>query len=397
MFMDLVNSYKDDFPFFKKSQTIYLDSSAMTLRPQQVIDSVTEYYSKIGTNIFRSEHELSKIASGLFEEARGKVASLIGATNKEIIFSHNCSDSINMLVELLELSKEDQVINSVIDHHSNHLPYLNRSQLITVGLTDNAKIDVEGIERKITQHTKLIAINMVSNVTGELQPFKEIIQIAKKHDVLTFLDASQAASHMKINVKELDCDFLAFSSHKCFGPSGTGILYGKYDLLNKFKPKRFGGGMVRKIAKEKIDYKDPPYIFEVGTPAIESVIGFSAALDYIMEVGQEVISHRLKELNRYFLSEFKKLDKFKLLFPKSEGGMPIFAITPCKGLSLEAFSHIISNRNNIAFSSGFQCCQTLYNYYDIKDGSMRFSFHFYNDKADADFLLKALNECSTIL
>jgi cysteine desulfurase/selenocysteine lyase len=391
------NSYKEDFPFFRKSQTIYLDSGAMTLRPSQVIEAVSDYYTNIGSNIFRGEHELSKVASGLFEEARSKVANLIGATSKEIIFTHNCSDSINMLAELLELSKEDQVINSVLDHHSNHLPYLRRSNLITVGLSADGKIDVREIESKITKQTKLIAINMVSNVTGETQPFREVIQIAKKHGILTFLDASQAASHMKINVKELDCDFLAFSSHKCFGPSGTGILYGKYDLLTKFEPKRLGGGMVRKLTGEKTEYKDPPYIFEVGTPAIESVIGFSAAIDYIMEIGQDAIAARLSELNKYFLTQLKQLDKFKLLFPKSEAGMPIFAISPIKGLPLEGLAHIISMRHNIAFSTGFQCCQTLYNHYGMKDGSMRFSFHLYNDKDDADALLKALAECSAIL
>lgn len=285
------------------------------------------------------------------------------------------------------------VICSLLEHHSNYLPWLNNANILTVNLNDDGTIDLIELEKLLKENkVKLVSITALSNVTGNVQPIKEICQIAHKYKALVNLDCCQFAPHYKINVKDIDCDFLTLSAHKMCGPSGLGIIYGKKDLLLKCKKAKYGGGMVdRIIDNEDIRYKEIPYCFEAGTPAIENILGFASAIRYYLSYGYDNITKRNKELNDYFYKKILASKNIELIFPISKKHAPIFTFKfKNKDLNLNYVAKILSDSANICISSGYQCCQPLYN--SVKEkGGIRVSLQFYNTEEEIDYFFNIID------
>lgn len=391
------SSFKKDFPIFENRDFIYFDNASTTFKPKQVIDQVINFYTAHTSNVARGNNKLVEITSLAFEGVREKVATFIGSKKSEIVFALNGTDAINLLADGLKLNEEDEVILSSLEHHSACLPFIMKCKATFVNLTESGVIDLEHLRLCITKKTKLIIITYVSNVTGVVQPVEEVISIAKEKGVLTFVDAAQAASHFAINVSKLNCDFLTFSSHKMFGPSGVGVLFGRSWLLEKLLPNRFGGGMVNLIEKNNISFRPPPERFEAGTPNIEGILGFGAAIDYFSQQGWGSIKAKLLSLEDHFQVLLKQQSAIYSLFPMSDKHCPIFTISPrAKKISIYDISRILSDKYNIYVNVGYQCCQPLYKNFNLS-GGIRISMHIYNELSEIELFFEAINDLRIFL
>lgn len=384
---------RKDFPMLKSS-IIYFDNSSTSLKPYSVLDSITEFYTKCTSNAYRGSYINSEYISLKIDETRELVATMLNCSPREVIFTSNCTDSINQLVRMLNINKKSQVICSLLEHHSNYLPWLNSANILTVNLKNDGTINLTELEKLLKENNKvkLVSITALSNVTGNVQPIKEICQIAHNYKALVNLDCCQFASHYKINVKDIDCDFLTLSAHKMCGPSGLGIIYGKKELLLKCKKAKYGGGMVDRIVdNEDIRYKEIPYCFEAGTPAIENILGFASAIRYYLSYGYDNITKRNKELNDYFYKRILASKNIELIFPISKKHAPIFTFKlKNKDLNLNYVAKILSDSANICVSSGYQCCQPLYN--SVKEkGGIRVSLQFYNTEEEIDYFFDIID------
>lgn len=381
-----------DFPMLE-SNIIYFDNSSTSLKPYSVLESITEFYTKYTSNAYRGSYINSEYISLKIDETRELVATMLNCSPREVIFTSNCTDSINQLVKMVNINKRTKVICSLLEHHSNYLPWLNNANILTVNLNDDGTIDLIELEKLLKENkVKLVSVTALSNVTGNVQPIKEICQIAHKYKALVNLDCCQFAPHYKINVKDIDCDFLTLSAHKMCGPSGLGVIYGKKDLLLKCKKAKYGGGMVdRIIDDEDIRYKEIPYCFEAGTPAIENILGFASAIRYYLSYGYDNIAKRNRELNDYFYKKALASKNIELIFPISKNHAPIFTFKlKNKDLNLNYVAKILSDSANICVSSGYQCCQPLYN--SVKEkGGIRVSLQFYNTEEEIDYFFNIID------
>ena len=370
------HNIRKDFPMLK-SNIIYFDNSSTSLKPFSVLDNITEFYTKYTSNAYRGSYINSEYVSLKIDETRELVATLLNCSPREVIFSSNCTDSINQLVRMLNVNKKNKIICSMLEHHSNFLPWLNNAKILIVNLKDDGTINLSELERLLKENkVKLVSITALSNVTGNVQPIKEICQISHKYKVFVNLDCCQFAPHYKINVKDIDCDFLTLSAHKMCGPSGLGIIYGKKELLLKCKKAKYGGGMVDRIVNnEEIRYKEIPYCFEAGTPAIENILGFASAIRYYLSYGYDNITKR----------------NIELIFPISKNHAPIFTFKlKNSDLNLNYVAKILSDSANICVSSGYQCCQPLYN--SVKEkGGIRVSLQFYNTEEEIDYFFNIID------
>ena len=289
-----MNQYKKDFPVFSYHPDLaYLDSAASSLKCQKVIDKLDLYYKHLGVNVHRGVYGLSYEATDLYEQSRNIVADFINAKFEEIVFTRGCSSALNLVAlsyGMDFIKAGDEVIVSELEHHSNLLPWMNvckktGATLKYIPLTSEGRITVENFKSVLTEKTKLVAINHVSNVMGYISPLKEIISLAHAVNAVVVCDGAQAVPHMKVDVKALDCDFYAFSGHKMCGPTGIGVLYGKKSLLDKMNPIEFGGDMADEVELTNATYKDTPYKFETGTPIIAEAIALGDACQYLDSVG----------------------------------------------------------------------------------------------------------------
>lgn len=389
---------RKDFPLLvKEPEYIYFDSASTTHKPALVIESVTRYYGEYSSNIHRSVHRHAEAATIAFENTRELTAAFIHADKNEIIFTHNCTDAINLVAHLLKLTKRDEVVCSIAEHHSNYLPWLNNASLVTIELDKNGVIDLDQLKRALSPKTKLLALSYVSNATGNIQPVREAIRIAKARGVLTLIDAAQAIGHFPIDVQDLGCDFLVFSAHKMLGPSGVGIMYARQEWLNAVSPVRFGGGMVNHIDAGVANFKAPPHGFEAGTPNIEGVIAFGKALHYFLLHGFDVIEGHLNDLESYFKKRLVESPYIKSAFPIASRHVPIFTFMPmCARIDLNQLGRVLSDTYQIALSVGVQCCQPLYQTYSL-EGAIRASLYVYNTKAEIDRFFAAIDEMKVFL
>lgn len=380
-----MKSIREDFPMLKDN-IIYFDNASTSLKPYSVLESIQDFYIKHTSNAYRGSYINSEYISLKIDECRELVATMLNCSSREVIFTCNCTDSINQLVHMLNLKKNDKVICSVLEHHSNILPWFNNANTLIVGTTEEGIIDLEELEELLCNNkVKIVSISALSNITGNVQPIKEICELTHKYGSLVNLDCCQYAPHFQIDVKKINCDFLTLSAHKMCGPSGLGVLYGKKELLLKCKKAKYGGGMVDRIVDiTNIRYKEIPYCFEAGTPAIENILGFASAIRYYLSLGYNSISSINKELEDYFYKKVKKSKNIELLFPVAKNHVPIFTFKlKNKELNLNYVAKILSDSANICVSSGYQCCQPLYN--SIKEkGGIRISLQFYNTKEEID-------------
>jgi cysteine desulfurase / selenocysteine lyase len=394
-------NFRKDFSIFRKEfdrkKIIYLDSAATALKPKNVIERVLQFYEHETSNIARGNHFLSELNSQAVEEVRSKTASFIKAKSDEIVFTQNATDSINLVASGLNLTKNDEVILSVLEHHSNLLPWLQKASVKLLRVDPSGIIDLKHLETLISPKTKLIALSYASNVTGNIQPVEEVIKIAKKNKLFTLIDAAQVMSHFPVDVSKLDCDFLAFSSHKMFGPSGLGILYAKKKVQNFLVPQKFGGGMANKVTLDNVTFQPFPHCFEAGTPNIEGILGFGCTIDYILERGFENITSYLNYLENYAKEALSKLD-FIELFPMCENKhLPIFTfVSKNPNVNLEYITQILSDSFKVIVRGGLHCAQLYYGEMNLH-GGIRVSLQIYNTKKDIDRFVKALKKIKNFL
>ena len=312
---------KEDFPLLQNQDIAYLDSGATTQKPKQVIEKIKKFYENYNANPHRGAYTLSMEATEVYENTRTKIAEFINAKHREeIIFSKNASESLNLIAYsygMENLKKDEEVVISIMEHHSNLVPWqkvckVTGSNLKYMYINDEFELSDEEIEEKITDKTKIVGITHVSNVLGTINNVKKIIQYAHKKGAVVVLDASQSIPHMKIDVQDLDADFVVFSGHKMLAPLGIGILYGKREILNKMSPFLMGGDMIEYVYEQETTFAPLPNKFEAGTQNVEGVVGLGAAIDYIQNIGYEKIQEIEDEIVSYAREELKKLDYITL-------------------------------------------------------------------------------------
>lgn len=389
----MLNDIRKNFKILNNDNNFtYFDNSSTSLKPDLVINEMEDYYSNYMSNAYRGDYKNSEYVSLKLDECRSMVSTLLNCSENEIIFTMNCTDSINLIANMLRINKRDTVVTSILEHHSNLLPWIEKSKVKVIDVKDG-EIDLVELENFLKSNkVKLISLTALSNVTGNIQPIKEICEIAHKYNSLVLLDCCQYVPHMDIDVKEIDCDFLVLSAHKMCGPTGVGVIYGKKKLLNKCKIVKFGGGMVDKIVDlSNIRYKDVPYCFEAGTPQIENILGFNQALRFYLSIGYDVIKEKNRELNDYFIKKLGRSKKVKLIFDLGKKHAPIFTLKlNNKELNIHYVAKILSDSKNICVSAGYQCCQPLYNHVS-EPGGIRVSLQFYNTKEEIDYFFDVID------
>lgn len=385
---------RSDFPLLESNkELVYLDSAATSIKPQIVIDKINEYYTKYGVNIHRGVYDLSGIATNEYEELRNVVAKFINSKPEEVVYTKGTTDGINKLAYMLEnrINENDEIIVSVLDHHSLIMPWQNialkkKAKLVFVPLNENNQITVENFKKCLNQNTKIVALTHVSNVLGVISPVKEITKLAHEVGAIVVLDGAQSVPHMKVDVKDLDVDFLAFSGHKMMAPTGTGILYGKYKLLNSLEPAEFGGDMNDGVEKYSSTYKDAPEKFEAGTQNIEGVIAFKKAIDYLSNLGLENVHKHSKELAKYVVEQIKDNPLVELYTKNPESGIVTFNIKDVHPHDVATFL----SSYNICIRAGHHCAQLITHHLGCM-GTVRASFYIYNTLEDAKKLVEAIN------
>ena len=390
---------KKDFPLLENENITYLDSGATTQKPIQVIKAVEEFYQKYNANPHRGAYSLSVEATEQYENTRTKIAKFINAKHREeIIFSKNATESLNLIAYsygLDNLKKDDEVVISIMEHHSNLVPWQKMikqtgSKLNYMYINENYEITDEEIENKITDKTKIVGITHVSNVLGTINNVKKIIKYAHKKGAVVIVDASQSIPHMKIDVQDLDADFLVFSGHKMLAPLGIGVLYGKREILNKMTPFLMGGDMIEYVYEQETTFAPLPNKFEAGTQNVEGVIGLGAAIDYIENLGYDKIQEIEHEVISYARQELSKLDYLTLYTtPNKENHSSVISFN-IKGIHPHDVASILDSEG-VCVRSGNHCAQPLMRFLGI-DSTCRASFYIYNTKEDVDKLVKALDK-----
>ncbi|MDE7095366.1 MAG: cysteine desulfurase [Anaeroplasmataceae bacterium] len=391
-----VAKLRKDFPVLEENPELaYLDNAASTLKPNCVIEAVDKYYRELGVNVHRGVYKLSYLATDAYEEARGKVADFINASFDEIVFTRGASSALNLVASSYganTLKPGDEVISTELEHHSSCMPWINVCEktgaiLKYVPLNEEGRITVEAFKSVFTDKTKVVAITYVSNVMGYITPIEEIIAFAHEKGAIVVLDAAQAVPHMPVDVKKLDCDFLAFSGHKLCGPTGIGVLYGKEKLLSKMPPIEFGGDMADDVNPHSMTYKDAPYRFETGTPIIASAIGLGKAIEYVSSIGLEEIAKYEYYLKQKALEGLKKIPNIEIYNESSETGIISFNI---KGVHPHDAASVFDN-NNVCIRAGHHCAQLIIKWLNTV-GTVRASFYFYNTLEDVEKFVQSVKE-----
>lgn len=398
------NKLRKDFPVLdrvvNKNKLVYLDNAATSQKPKSVIDSLTQYYSTYNSNVHRGVHTLSVEATEAYENARVKLSDFIGSIPEEVIWTRNTSESINIVAYGLKnkVSSGDNIVISRMEHHSNLVPWQQLCDQTGASLRYlehnlEGRIDLIDAKAKIDAKTKIIAITHMSNVLGVINPIKEIREMSKKFGSYLVLDGAQSVPHFKVNVNDLDCDFLSFSAHKMLGPTGIGLLYGKEELLNEMPPFYFGGDMISEVSYETAKWNDLPYKFEAGTPNIADAIATGAAVDYLNSVGMDNIFEHEEDITKYALEKFKELDGYNIIGPTDEearGGVISFTHNKIHPHDIGE----ILDKFGIAIRTGHHCAMPLVRSYEIV-AAARASFYLYNTKEEIDLLIDALREVVT--
>jgi cysteine desulfurase/selenocysteine lyase len=397
---------KNKFPIFKnKKDLIYFDSAATSLKPKTVIDGVNMYYTKLGANIHRGIYKESYEATLLYEQAKCKVAEFINAKDNEIIFTKGTTSALNAISYMLEndLNENDEIIVSILEHNSSLLPWYrvskNKKTILKFVNILNFDIDIDHLIASINPKTKILCLNYVSNVFGYQTSVKKIIDIAHQHNIKVIIDAAQAVSHFAIDVVDLDCDFLAFSGHKMFSPTGVGVLFVKETILKDLVPYEWGGDMIEDIDRENVVFKEIPERFEAGTPPIAQVIGLSYAIDFIKDIGFEFIENKIEKLTKYLLL---KLSKIKEVIIYNESlriipyGIIIFNLRIIKNAKeyFDIHPHDAAtfyDTYNICVRAGHHCVHQVSKTLS-PNGTIRVSLHIYNDKKEIDKFIEVTKE-----
>ena len=411
MLQDLDLQVREDFPILNKSfneteDLIYLDHAATTQKPKQVINKLNDYYHKFNANVHRGAHQLSAKATEEFEGSRISIKNYINANSeKEIIFTRNATEAINLVARSwgeTNLRENDEILLSVMEHHSNIVPWQlvaekNKCKIKFIKITSQGTLDFEDFKYKLNKNTKIVSIVHISNTLGCCNPIKEVTKLAKENDSLVLIDACQSLAHKKIDIQDLNIDFLAGSGHKLCGPTGIGFLWSREELLNKMPPFFGGGEMIEDVSKEKSTWAELPHKFEAGTPAIAEAIGLAEALKYINKLGLVKINNYEKELTKYL---FKRLSEIKDLNiigpnPNQDNERASLATFFINNIHSNDIAEILDSKG-ICIRSGHHCCQPLHKHLGI-NSTARVSMNFTTTKNDIDIFIEKLIETINFL
>lgn len=393
-----VQAIREQFPILDQEVNghplVYLDSSATSQKPIQVLEAVDEYYRLSNSNVHRGVHTLGSRATDLYEGSREKVKNFIHAkSSTEIIFNRGTTTGINIVAQsygLANVTKGDEIVITPMEHHSNIIPWqqvakVTGATLKYIPLQEDGTVALEDVRNTVTTNTKIVAIAHVSNVLGTINPVKEIAQIAHENDAVIVVDGAQSAPHVKIDVQDLNCDFYTFSGHKMCAPTGIGVLYGKQEHLEKMEPVEFGGEMIDFVEKYDSTWKELPWKFEGGTPIIAGAVGLGAAIDFLTDVGMDNIHHYEEKLAAYALERLSSIDGLTIYGPKSRAALVTFNLD-------DVHPHDVStvlDTEGIAIRAGHHCAQVLMQWLDVSS-TARASMYLYNTEEDIDRLVDGL-------
>lgn len=395
-----------DFPFLSTG-VIYLDSAATSQKPRQVIEAVAKFYESHYANIHRGVHKLSREATQAYEEAHEVVARFIDAYSwREVVFVRNTTEAINLVAyswAMRELREGDVIVTTIMEHHSNVLPWVIAARRVgarvkVVGLRGDYTLDYDELEAAVGERTRLVAITHASNVLGTLVDARRVARVAREVGALLLLDGAQSVPHMPVSVRELECDFFAFSGHKMLSPSGIGALWGREELLEGIEPFLYGGDMISSVGYEsgrmEPRWNELPWKFEAGTPNIAGAVGLAEAVRYLEKLGMENVRGHERELTEYALKRLSDVEGVELYGPRPEqrGGVVPFNV---RGLDPHVVATLLDQRG-IAVRSGFHCAEPLHKYLGLTEGTVRASFYVYNVREEVDALTEALAEISAL-
>ena len=400
-----IHKIREDFPILSRSiygkPLVYLDNAATTQKPRVVVEAISDEYYNVNANVHRGVHYLSQQSTELHEEARRVVRDFINAeSTNEIIFTRGTTESLNLIASSYSdafMNAGDEVIVSVMEHHSNIVPWQiiaakKGINIKVIPMTDSGELVLDDFENMLTERTKLLSITHVSNVLGTVNPIDNIIKTAHEHDIPVMVDGAQSAPHITIDVQQMDCDFFAFSGHKMYGPTGIGVLYGKEKWLERMPPYQGGGEMIESVSFEKTVFEKLPFKFEAGTPDYVATNGLAKAIEYMKGIGMDNIMRHEQELTRYAMSEMGKID-----------GIRIFGNVPDKdavvSFLVKDIHHLdmgtLLDRLGIAVRTGHHCAQPLMDRLGIL-GTVRASFALYNTKEEIDILVEGIRRVSNM-
>ncbi|MBS3054314.1 MAG: cysteine desulfurase [Candidatus Aenigmarchaeota archaeon] len=393
-----VEKIKSDFPVLSRKvngkELVYLDSAATSQKPRHVINTIVDYYENHNANVHRGVHALSEEATEAYEGARKKVANFVNAKPDEMIFTRNATEGINLVAQCLGFGKGDEIISSVMEHHSNIVPWqMLKSRGVTIGfvdINDDGTLKMDDYEKLVTKKTKLVAVTHASNVLGTINDVKKIAKIAHDAGALLLVDAAQSVPHMPVDVRDMGADFLVFSGHKMLGPTGIGCLYGRRRLLEEMPPFMGGGDMIKSVELEKTVYNDVPYRFEAGTPDIAGAVGLGAAVDYLAKIGMKNVREHEKKLVNRATKELQMVETYG--HAGGKGGVVAFNV---RGLHSHDVASML-DENGIAVRSGHHCAQPLMKRLGIISAA-RASFYVYNDEEDIAKLSASLKDIINLL
>lgn len=393
--------HREDFPMLKQD-IIYLDNGATSLKPQGVINKQVDYYENYSANAHRGDYDISYKVDLEYENTRELVRNFIGARKKEeIVFTSGATDSLNLIVNGFfsnYLEENDEILITKLEHASNVMPWFRvagetGAKINYIPLDDNNFVTLENLKKVITPNTKVISLAHITNVVGDIRPIKEITKFAHEHNIFVVVDGAQSVPHIKINVEELDIDFLVFSAHKMLGPTGVGVLYAKYELMNNIEPINLGGGMNESFdSPEKMVLKEIPTRLEAGTPNIAGVIGFSEAIKYLENIGMDKIEAKEKELRNYLIEKLIKIPHIDILNLESDSGIVAFNVD---GIFSEDVAYYL-NKYNVCVRAGNHCAKLTKDVFGIAN-SIRVSLYFYNTESEIDTLIELLKDKEKIM
>lgn len=397
----MLKDIKSYFPILNQeingSPLVYLDSAATSQKPIQVIEAVKSYYELDNSNVHRGVHTLGNRATDAYEGAREKVRKFINATStQEIIFTRGTTTSINMVASgyaRQNLKEGDEIVITYMEHHANLIPWQQAAKatgavLKYIDLEADGTISLENVRKQITSNTKIVSMGMASNVMGSINPIKEVTQIAHEHGAIMVVDAAQGAPHLRIDVQDLDCDFLAFSGHKMCAPTGIGVLYGKKAILEEMEPVEFGGEMIDFVGLHDATWKELPWKFEGGTPIIAGAVGLGAAIDFLEEIGLDKIAAHEHALAAYAMDQLETIDGLAIYGPRDANkrcGLVTFNLDDVHPHDVAT----VLDMNGIAVRAGHHCAQPLMKWLNVS-ATARASFYVYNDEEDIDKLVAGL-------
>ncbi len=401
-----VGAIRKEFPVLERKvkgkDLVYFDNAATAQKPQVVIDALVNYYHQYNANIHRGIHSLAEEATAAFEATRDTVKEFINARyREEIIFTRGVTEGVNLVAATYgrqNIKEGDEIIISGMEHHSNIVPWQmlcleKKAKLKIIPVDDNGELMMSEFQKLISPKTKLVSIVHASNSLGTINPVKEIIDIAHQYNIVVLVDGAQSSVHLDIDVQDMDCDFFVLSSHKIYGPTGVGVLYGKKELLEEMPPYMGGGEMIKEVTFDKTTYNELPYKFEAGTPNIADTVAFKAALDFVNEVGKDNIRKHEEMLTKYAMDKLLKIDGVRLIgTAKHKTSVVSFIV---EGMHPQDMGILLDNYG-IAVRTGHHCCQPLMNRFEIP-GTVRASFAMYNTKEEVDELVKGVEKAIKLL